>query len=53
MQKILILGLGAFGFAVAKHLGNTHPEKNFFAYERNPEIVSSLQNSRTHPYFFE
>jgi len=53
MQKILILWLWAFGFAVAKHLGNIHPKKHFFAYERNPEIISSLEATRTHPYFFE
>lgn len=50
--NILILWLGAFGFAVAKHLGELHPEKHFYGHERNPEIVTSLQRTRIHPFFF-
>jgi len=54
MQKnILILGLWAFGFAVAKHLGENNPELTIFASEINSEIYSSISENRTHPYFFE
>lgn len=54
MQKnILILWLWAFGFAVAKHLGENNPELTLFASEINPEIYSSILETRTHPYFFE
>ncbi len=51
-KKILILWLWAFGFAVAKYLGERHPQQRIFAYERNLEIVASLQKHRKHPYFF-
>ncbi|MCH8518724.1 hypothetical protein LAT59_03100 [Candidatus Gracilibacteria bacterium] len=55
MQKnnILILGLGAFGYAVARHIGKNNHDMTFFATEKNPEIFESIQNSRKHPYFFE
>ncbi|MCD5374861.1 hypothetical protein LR010_00220 [Candidatus Gracilibacteria bacterium] len=53
MQKILILGLGAFGFAVAKHLGENNPDTTIYASEINPEIYNSISDTRTHPYFFE
>lgn len=51
--NILILWLGAFGFAVAKHLGENNPEQLFYASEVNTEIFESIQATRKHPYFFE
>ncbi len=53
MKNILILWLGAFGFAVAKHLGENNPEQIFYASEVNAEIFDTIQNSRQHPYFFK
>ncbi len=54
MQKnILILWLGAFGFVVAKHLGENNPETTIYASEINPEIYNSITETRKHPYFFE
>lgn len=53
MQKILILWLWAFGFAVAKHLGENNPDTTIYASEINPEIYNSISDTRTHPYFFE
>lgn len=54
MQKnILILWLGAFGFAVAKHLGENNPEQIFHASEVNTEIFKNIKENRMHPYFFE
>jgi len=52
-QKILILWLGAFGFAVAKHLGENNPETTIFASEINDEIYNSIVETRKHPYFFD
>lgn len=53
MQKnILILWLGAFGFAIAKHLWKNNPEQIFHASEVNPEIFEAISSSRQHPYFF-
>ncbi|NDK09236.1 hypothetical protein GW846_00460 [Candidatus Gracilibacteria bacterium] len=54
MQKnILILGLGAFGFAIAKHLGENNPKTTIFASEINAEIFKNISETRKHPYFFE
>lgn len=53
MQKILILWLGAFGFAVAKHLGENNPDITIYASEINQDIYSSISETRKHPYFFE
>jgi len=52
MQKTLILGLGAFGFAIAKHLGENNPKSIFYASEINSEIFSCIEKNRSHPYFF-
>ncbi len=52
MQKILILGLGAFGFAITKHLGENNPDITLYASEINPEIYKSILETRKHPYFF-
>ena len=53
MQKILILWLWAFGFAVAKHLGENNPDATIYASEINPEIYASISETRKHPYFFD
>ncbi len=53
MQKILILWLWAFGFAVAKHLGKNNPDIIIYASEINTEIYESISLTRKHPYFFE
>lgn len=52
-KNILILWLGAFGFAVGKHLGENNPDMTIYASEINPEIYNSISENRTHPYFFE
>ena len=51
-KNILILWLGAFGFAVTKHLSENNKEQIFYAGEQNPEIFKSIQSTRKHPYFF-
>ena len=53
MEKILILWLGAFGFAVAKHLGENNSDTTIYACEINQEIYNSISDTRKHPYFFE
>lgn len=52
-KNILILWLWAFGFAIAKHLGENNPDTTFYASEVNPEIYCSIKDTRKHPYFFE
>ena len=51
-KNILILWLGAFGFAVARHLSENNSEQIFYTGEKNPEIFQSIQKTRKHPYFF-
>ncbi len=53
MQKILILWLGAFGFAIAKHLGENNPGHIIYASEINSEIYDVVEKTRSHPYFFD
>lgn len=53
MKKILILGLWAFGFAVAKHLWENNPDTTIYASEINQEIYDSILETRKHPYFFK
>lgn len=52
MKKTLILWLGAFGFAIAKHLAENNSEQTFYASEVNNEIFESINSQRKHPYFF-
>ena len=52
-MKILTLGLWAFGFAVNKLLWENNPEQTFYAIELNNDIINSIKNNRTHPFFFE
>jgi len=53
MEKILILWLGAFGFAIAKHLWENNPEMTIYASEINSEIYDAIEKNRSHPYFFD
>lgn len=52
-MKTLIVWVGAFGFAVLKHLSQNHSNTYFYASEINDEILSHLQKKRQSPYFFE
>lgn len=52
MKKILILGVGAFGFAIAKHLGDNNPDQKIYAFERNIDVANTISTTRKHPYFF-
>jgi glycerol-3-phosphate dehydrogenase (NAD(P)+) len=51
-KKILILWLGAFGFAIAKHLWDNNPDHIFYASEINLETFLHIKNTRQQPYFF-
>ena len=52
MPKILILWLGAFGFAVAKHLWENNPDTTIYASEINPEIYTKYFRNSSAPIFF-
>jgi len=51
--KTLVLGIGAFGFAILKHLGENNPDTTFYAYERDETVFSHVKKTRAHPYFFD
>ncbi len=51
-MKTLILGVWAFGIALLKHLSSTHPDKTFFAYEKDTTVRNHLMQERRSPYFF-
>lgn len=51
-MNVLTLWLGAFGFAINKHIWENNPDKKFYAYEINNEVFNSLKETRLHPNFF-
>lgn len=51
-MKITSIGTGAFGFALLHHLHEYHDTKmQFYGYDQDPTIVSSLRETHKHPYF--
>lgn len=53
MKNTLIIGMWAFGFALAHYLSRTHPDVDFFAYEKDSTSVDTIRATRMHPYFFQ
>jgi len=53
MEKnhIAILGAGAFGFAMAKLLSDTHPEERITLYDPVREYIEGISRTRQHPVF--
>ncbi|NVP18028.1 NAD(P)-binding domain-containing protein [Candidatus Gracilibacteria bacterium] len=51
-MKILTLGLGSFGFAINKLLGENNPTLDFYFYGRNKDLVNTIKKTREHPNFF-
>ena len=64
-KKIAIVGAGAFGFAIAKHLsdilndkkgahrGSSYDKSNeIFLYDIDKSIINYMTKERTHKYFF-
>ncbi|MFA5917704.1 MAG: NAD(P)H-dependent glycerol-3-phosphate dehydrogenase [Candidatus Gracilibacteria bacterium] len=52
-MKTLIIGVGAFGFAILNHISKKNKGDTIYAYEKNDLVSSYLKNFRKHPYFFE
>ncbi|MDD3303179.1 MAG: hypothetical protein PHN31_06505 [Candidatus Gracilibacteria bacterium] len=52
-MKTLIIGVGAFGFAMLNHISKKNKDDTIYAYERNDFVSGYLKNFRKHPYFFE
>ena len=51
MNKISIIGAGAFGFAMAKIIGEGHPDKEIFIFDVQKEHIAHIKNTRKHPVF--
>lgn len=50
-KTIAIYGIGAFGYAILKHLDNKHDDTyNLVAYDVVEDVMQSLQHNRTHPF---
>lgn len=52
-MKVLTFWVWAFGFAMLKHIWESHPKDKFYAYEVNETITSHVRATREHPFFFE
>lgn len=53
MQKIAIIGAGAFGFAVAKIVGDMHSKKDIFIFDIQKEYIEHIRTTKKHPLFEE
>ncbi|MGM5484362.1 MAG: NAD(P)H-dependent glycerol-3-phosphate dehydrogenase [Nanobdellota archaeon] len=51
MEKITIIGAGAFGFAFAKLISDNNPQKSFTLYDVDSSSIKHISEKRTHPYF--
>lgn len=51
MKKIAILGAGAFGFAMAKVIGENQTEKEIYIYDVNCDFIAHIEETRKHPLF--
>ena len=51
MQKIAIIGAGAFGFAMAKIIGDKHSDKEIFIFDIQKDYINNIAETRKHPVF--
>lgn len=55
VKKITVCGSGAFGFALAKHLGNKFLDSQdyeIFLYDKVKEVIEHIIQTRKHPFHF-
>lgn len=56
VKKISIYGSGAFGFVLARHLGNKFLDNSnykIYLYGRNKKIIRSIAQTKKHPLHFD
>ena len=53
MNKISIIGAGAFGFAMAKIIGEGHPDKDICIFDVQKEHINHIKKTGKHPIFHE
>lgn len=51
MEKIAVLGAGAFGFAIAKVIAEN--KKNIYIYDVNKDYIDEISRSGKHPVFHD
>lgn len=50
-KTIGMYGVGAFGYAILKHLDEKQSDDSLIAYDHASTILDSLKSKRAHPYF--
>ncbi len=50
-KTIGLYGVGAFGYAILKHLDEKSSDDSLIAYDHAGTILNSLKSKRAHPYF--
>lgn len=51
IDKITIIGAGAFGFAFAKLISENQLEKEIYLYDTNNDFIEHIKKTRKHPFF--
>ncbi|MCD6507960.1 NAD(P)-dependent glycerol-3-phosphate dehydrogenase [Candidatus Poribacteria bacterium] len=54
-MKVVVYGSGAFGFALAKYLGDKFrmdKAVEICLYDRNEDLISHIKTTRTHPIYY-
>ena len=51
-MKTLIIWVWAFGFAILNHLAKNNWELQFYSYEKDQNVLKTLQERRQNPYFY-
>lgn len=51
IKKIAIIGAGAFGFAMAKIIGDKNSDKTIYIFDVQKDCISYIRCTRKHPFF--
>ncbi len=51
-MKTIVLWIGAFWFAILKHISENNPNTTFYAYEKEQKVFQYIKENKSHPYFF-
>jgi len=52
IEQICVLGMGMFGFVLARHLALKYPKSKIIAYDKNEKVIRSLIEGKKHPLHF-
>jgi len=51
-RKICVIGMGMFGFVLARHLALKYPGDKILVYDREKNVIKNLIEERKHPVHF-